>query len=87
MNPSRRGFLGGLIATALTPALKPLADLIAEPVVAGTIDTGFQPITISMVRRFYPELIAHRICGVQPMTGPTGLVFAMRAKYGNHSEA
>ena len=38
------------------------------------------PVLISMVRRAMPQLIAYDICGVQPMSGPTGLVFALRAK-------
>ena len=42
---------------------------------------GFDPILISLVRRAMPNLIAYDICGVQPMTGPTGLIFALRAKY------
>ena len=44
---------------------------------------GFDPILISLVRRSLPNLIAYDICGVQPMTGPTGLIFAMRTKYGS----
>ena len=40
----------------------------------------FDPILISLVRRSMPNLIAYDICGVQPMTGPTGLIFAMRAR-------
>jgi hypothetical protein len=43
---------------------------------------GFDPILISLVRRSLPNLIAYDICGVQPMTGPTGLIFAMRTMYG-----
>ena len=39
------------------------------------------PILISLVRRSMPNLIAYDICGVQPMTGPTGLIFAMRARF------
>ena len=39
------------------------------------------PVLISMIRSTMPNLIAYDICGVQPMTGPTGLIFAMRAKY------
>ena len=39
------------------------------------------PVLISLVRRAMPNLIAYDICGVQPMTGPTGLIFAMRARY------
>ena len=42
---------------------------------------GFDPILISLVRRSLPNLIAYDICGVQPMTGPTGLIFAMRSTY------
>jgi hypothetical protein len=47
----------------------------------GGIDT-FDPVLISLVRRAMPNLIAYDICGVQPMTGPTGLIFAMRSRYG-----
>ena len=42
---------------------------------------GYDPILISLVRRAMPNLIAYDICGVQPMNGPTGLIFAMKAKY------
>ena len=49
---------------------------------AGPIDT-FDPVLISLVRRSMPNLIAYDICGTQPMTGPTGLIFAMRSRYGN----
>ena len=45
-----------------------------------SIDT-WDPILISLVRRSMPNLIAYDICGVQPMTGPTGLIFAMRARF------
>jgi hypothetical protein len=44
------------------------------------LDT-WDPILISLVRRSMPNLIAYDICGVQPMTGPTGLIFAMRARF------
>jgi len=47
---------------------------------SGSIDT-FDPVLISLVRRAMPNLVAYDICGVQPMTGPTGLIFAMRARY------
>jgi len=50
----------------------------------GSIDT-FDPVLISLVRRAMPNLIAYDICGVQPMTGPTGLIFAMRARYANQT--
>ena len=42
---------------------------------------GFDPILISLVRRTLPNLMAYDVCGVQPMTGPTGLIFAMRSMY------
>jgi len=42
---------------------------------------GFDPILIGLVRRALPNLMAYDICGVQPMTGPTGLIFAMRTRY------
>jgi hypothetical protein len=42
---------------------------------------NWDPILISLVRRAMPNLIAYDICGVQPMTGPTGLIFAMRSRY------
>ena len=48
----------------------------------GGIDT-FDPVLISLVRRAMPNLMAYDICGVQPMTGPTGLIFAMRSRYAN----
>jgi hypothetical protein len=55
----------------------------AAPVnVAGNV-TNFDPVLISLVRRAMPNLVAYDICGVQPMTGPTGLIFAMRTKYAN----
>ena len=46
---------------------------------------GFDPILISLVRRSLPNLIAYDVCGVQPMTGPTGLIFAMRTKFVNQA--
>jgi hypothetical protein len=48
---------------------------------AGGPVAGFDPILISLVRRSLPNLIAYDLCGVQPMTGPTGLIFAMRSTY------
>jgi hypothetical protein len=47
---------------------------------------GFDPILISLVRRSLPNLIAYDIAGVQPMTGPTGLIFAMRSTYGTNRD-
>ena len=46
---------------------------------------GYDPVLISLVRRAAPNLMAYDICGVQPMTGPTGLIFAMRSRYANQA--
>jgi hypothetical protein len=42
---------------------------------------GFDPVLISLIRRSMPNLVAYDLAGVQPMNGPTGLIFAMRSKY------
>ncbi len=47
--------------------------------------SNYDPILISLVRRALPNLIAYDVAGVQPMTGPTGLIFAMRARYDTQS--
>ena len=52
----------------------------------GSIDT-WDPVLISLVRRAMPNLIAYDICGVQPMTGPTGLIFAMKSRFGSQAGA
>lgn len=44
---------------------------------------GYDPVLINLVRRAMPQLIAFDVCGVQPMTMPTGLIFALKARYGN----
>ena len=63
--------------------------LTEAPTNAGPINTpttgsgnvaGFDPVLISLIRRSMPNLIAYDICGVQPMNGPTGLIFAMRSR-------
>jgi hypothetical protein len=46
---------------------------------------GYDPVLISLVRRSMPNLMAYDLCGVQPMTAPTGLIFAIRAKYTNQT--
>ena len=48
---------------------------------------NWDPILISLVRRSMPNLIAYDVCGVQPMTGPTGLIFAMRARFASQDGA
>ena len=47
--------------------------------------SNFDPILISLVRRALPNLIAYDVAGVQPMTGPTGLIFALRSRYGDQT--
>src|SRR5210317_131179 len=51
----------------------------------GASISNWDPILISLVRRAMPNLIAYDIAGVQPMTGPTGLIFAMRSRYDSQS--
>ena len=53
----------------------------------GSNISNFDPVLISLVRRAMPNLIAYDICGVQPMTGPTGLIFAMKSRYGTQAGA
>ena len=48
---------------------------------------GFDPVMISLIRRAMPNLVAYDICGVQPMSGPTGLIFAMKSHYEGRSGA
>ena len=48
---------------------------------------GFDPVLISLIRRSMPNLVAYDLAGVQPMTGPTGLIFAMRSRYNDQSGA
>jgi hypothetical protein len=57
---------------------------ITEAVHANNMSTAidtYDPILISLVRRALPNLMAYDVCGVQPMTGPTGLIFAMKSHY------
>ena len=56
-----------------------LGEAAPTSATGGSVD-NWDPILISLVRRSMPNLIAYDICGVQPMTGPTGLIFAMRAR-------
>ena len=58
---------------------------MTENAASGANNTGsvnnFDPVLISLVRRAMPNLIAYDVCGVQPMNGPTGLIFAMKSRY------
>ena len=73
---------GGYRAPGLLGEAAPANAMGASSSVAGAgnIDI-FDPVLISLVRRSMPNLIAYDICGVQPMTGPTGLIFALRSRY------
>ena len=65
-------------------ALREDAAFLSEAAPSNATGASIQnwnPILISLVRRAMPNLIAYDICGVQPMSGPTGLIFAMRSRY------
>jgi hypothetical protein len=62
----------------------PGAGFSSGATAAGPV-AGYDPILISLVRRAMPNLMAYDIAGVQPMTGPTGLIFAMRSHYTNQA--
>jgi len=49
--------------------------------------SNYDPVLISLVRRAMPNLVAYDMCGVQPMSGPTGLIFAMRSKYSSQANS
>ena len=74
-------------------ALREDAAFLSEAVPVNATAAGanpmanWNPILISLVRRAMPNLIAYDICGVQPMTGPTGLIFAMRSRFNDQSGA
>jgi hypothetical protein len=63
-----------------------MGSFLSENAASPANNTGsvsnFDPVLISLVRRAMPNLIAYDIAGVQPMNGPTGLIFAMKARYG-----
>ena len=60
------------------------AGFSANATAAGPV-AGFDPVLISLIRRSMPNLVAYDLAGVQPMSGPTGLIFAMRSRYTNQS--
>ena len=65
---------------ASIPGAGGAAGFSADAPAAGPV-AGFDPVLISLIRRSMPNLVAYDLAGVQPMNGPTGLIFAMRAKY------
>jgi len=72
------GYRARVTAQLLENQEKFLAE--AAQTTTGNIQ-NWDPVLINLVRRLAPKLIAYDVCGVQPMTGPTGLVFAMRSRY------
>jgi len=60
------------------------AGFSADAAAAGPV-AGFDPVLISLIRRSMPNLVAYDLAGVQPMNGPTGLIFAMRSRYKTQS--
>ena len=60
------------------------AGFSADATAAGPV-AGFDPVLISLIRRAMPNLVAYDLAGVQPMSGPTGLIFAMRSRYEDQS--
>ena len=65
-------------------------NFISEAAASNKTGSGidnFDPVLISLVRRAMPNLIAYDIAGVQPMSGPTGLIFAMKSRYGTQAGA
>ena len=65
---------------ALQEEKQALGEAVHANNMSSSIDT-YDPILISLVRRALPNLMAYDVCGVQPMTGPTGLIFAMKSHY------
>lgn len=70
-------------------AFKEENKILTESAPTNSVSAGgvqnYDPILISLVRRALPNLMAYDLCGVQPMTGPTGLIFAMKSRYTNMS--
>jgi hypothetical protein len=77
-----RGMLNEVAVNSLgAGTVTPAGSALGNANTAGL--AGFDPVLISLVRRAMPNLMAYDVCGVQPMSGPTGLIFAMRSRYEN----
>ena len=63
--------------------LKEQKSMLMEADTSVASVANWDPVLISLVRRAMPNLMAYDICGVQPMSGPTGLIFAMKARMGD----
>ena len=72
----------GLLTEAPTNAVG--ANGFEQGAAAGGPVAGFDPVMIGLIRRAMPNLMAYDICGVQPMSGPTGLIFSMRSMYADN---
>ena len=70
--------------TVTTGSSGATAGFSAGATAAGPV-AGFDPVLISLIRRSMPNLVAYDLAGVQPMNGPTGLIFAMRSRFTNQS--
>jgi len=75
-----REFLSEAPATNSTGSSGATAGFSANSAAAGPV-AGFDPVLISLIRRSMPNLVAYDLAGVQPMNGPTGLIFAMRSRF------
>ena len=90
INDSYRKAVTTVILENQEKALKEDRGFISEAAptnATGSAVDNWDPILISLVRRAMPNLIAYDVAGVQPMTGPTGLIFAMRSRYTNQAGA
>jgi len=80
-----RGMINEASVGAIGAAGLSGSALSAGPQTGGL--AGFDPVMISLIRRAAPNLVAYDICGVQPMSGPTGLIFAMKSHYNTRAGA
>ena len=84
-NPYKRAVTAVILENQEKAAREDKAFLGEIANVTGSAIANWDPILISLVRRAMPNLIAYDICGVQPMTGPTGLIFAMKSRFTSNS--
>lgn len=86
-DPHRRDVTAVVLENQQKAIREDKASLLSEAAPTTNIGSGnigtWDPILISLVRRAMPNLIAYDVCGVQPLSGPTGLIFALRSKYAN----
>ena len=88
INDSYKRAVTSVVLENQEKSLKEDAQFMSESAPSNATGSSIQnwnPILISLVRRAMPNLIAYDICGVQPMSGPTGLIFAMRSRFSSQS--